>query len=398
MPFVSPYEKPTQSEGLKYYRRVTENAGLNVTLGEEVVSLTKSGRAFRVATRTPEGAEKARTAANVCLATGYYDWPNRLGIPGEDLPHVSHYYTEPHAFFRKDVVVVGGKNSAAIAALELYRAGAAGHPRAPLAGASGSIKYWIKPDIENRIKEKAIAARFSTLVREIRARSRRGRDGLGQGGDPRRPGLPAHRVPPRHHAASIRGRAVRPGVARPRARPGDAADQREGPLRGGRRGLGPLHQPDLHRERQVPRPGDREVDRGLEGTTDRQRSASAPTTTGQSTHACDHYPGFRLAASAPTPPGYFCKSFVHPRMPFAPLSSHSSSRVRARYGLPGWRRCISSSRIGCNIEMNGVTIQGLLRTSSWTSVSLPLGATTAISSASSRCSCLLPSEYRACKR
>ena len=171
LPFVSPYEKPTQSEGLKYYRRVTENAGLNVTLGEEVVSVTKNGRAFRVATRTPEGAEKTRTAANVCLATGYYDWPNRLGIPGEDLPHVSHYYTEPHAFFRKDVVIVGGKNSAAIAALELYRAGARVTlvHRSPVL--SGSIKYWIKPDIENRIKENAITARFSTLVREIRARS-----------------------------------------------------------------------------------------------------------------------------------------------------------------------------------------------------------------------------------
>jgi bacillithiol disulfide reductase len=171
MPFVSPYEKPTQSEGLKYYRRVTENAGLNVTLGEEVVSLTRSGRAFRVATRAAGGAEKTRTAANVCLATGYYDWPNRLGIPGEDLPHVSHYYTEPHAFFRKDVVIVGGKNSAAIAALELHRAGARVTlvHRSPTL--SGSIKYWIKPDIENRIKEKAISARFSTLIREIRPRT-----------------------------------------------------------------------------------------------------------------------------------------------------------------------------------------------------------------------------------
>jgi thioredoxin reductase (NADPH) len=171
MPFVSPYEKPTQAEGLKYYRRVTENMGLHVTLGEEVISLAKSGRAFRVVTRAPEGVEKTRAAANVVLATGYYDWPNLLGIPGEDLPHVSHYYTEPHAFFRKDVVVVGGKNSAAIAALELYRAGARVTlvHRSPVL--SGSIKYWIKPDIENRIKEKAIAARLSTLVREIRPRS-----------------------------------------------------------------------------------------------------------------------------------------------------------------------------------------------------------------------------------
>jgi thioredoxin reductase (NADPH) len=145
--------------------------GLRVSLGEEVVSLTRRGRSFHVATKRAGGPGAERRSANVVLATGYYDWPNRLGIPGEDLAHVSHYYTEPHAYFRRDVVVVGGKNSAAIAALELYRAGARVTlvHRAPVL--SGSIKYWIKPDIENRIKEQAIAARFSTHVREIRARS-----------------------------------------------------------------------------------------------------------------------------------------------------------------------------------------------------------------------------------
>jgi thioredoxin reductase (NADPH) len=168
MPFVSPYEKPTQTEGLKYYRRVTEILGLNVTLGDEVTAVERAGRSFRVTSRTANGTTHEHAARAVVFATGYYDWPNRLGIPGEDLPHVSHYYTEPHAFFRKDVVVVGGKNSAAIAALELHRAGARVTllHRAP--ALSGSIKYWIKPDIENRIKEGAIAARFSSRVREIR--------------------------------------------------------------------------------------------------------------------------------------------------------------------------------------------------------------------------------------
>ena len=167
LPFVSPYDKPTQSEGLKYYRRVAEIVGLRVSLGEEVVEASRRGQRFRVSTRAASGATRDRTARNLVFATGYYDCPNRLGVPGEDLAHVSHYYYEPHAFFRRDVVVVGGKNSAAITALELHRAGA----RVTLvhrgASLSGSIKYWIKPDIENRIKEGAIAARFGARVVEI---------------------------------------------------------------------------------------------------------------------------------------------------------------------------------------------------------------------------------------
>jgi thioredoxin reductase (NADPH) len=171
LPFVSPYEKPTQMEGLKYYRRVTETYGLRVSLGEEILDATRAGRTFVVKSRNAEGEERTRRARNLVFATGYYDSPNLCGVPGEDLPHVSHYYTEPHAFFQRDVVVVGGKNSAAIAALELYRAGARVTlvHRAPML--SGSIKYWIKPDIENRIKEGAIAARLAARVGEIRPRS-----------------------------------------------------------------------------------------------------------------------------------------------------------------------------------------------------------------------------------
>ena len=104
---------------------------------------------------------------DVVFATGYYDHPNRLGVPGEELPNVSHYYDEPHPFYRKRVVVVGGKNSAAIAALELHRAGATVtlvHRRDAL---SDRIKYWVRPDIKNRIKEGSIAARFETRVVEI---------------------------------------------------------------------------------------------------------------------------------------------------------------------------------------------------------------------------------------
>jgi thioredoxin reductase (NADPH) len=169
LPFVSPYEKPTQMEGLKYYRRVTETYGLRVTLGEEVLTIAKAGRKFAVKSRSEDGEARTRTTRNLVFATGYYDSPNLLGVPGEDLPHVSHYYTEPHAFFQRDVVVVGGKNSAAIAALELHRAGARVTLVHRAAMLSGSIKYWIKPDIENRIKEGAIAARFGARVLEIRA-------------------------------------------------------------------------------------------------------------------------------------------------------------------------------------------------------------------------------------
>jgi thioredoxin reductase (NADPH) len=176
LPFVTPYEKPTQVEGLKYYRKVTDAFGLRVTLGQEVVGLRRleasgEGARFSVETRSADGAPSARFARNVAFATGYYDHPNLLGIPGEERPHVSHYYTEPHGYYRQPVVVVGGKNSAAIAALELYRAGAEVtlvHRRAQL---SDSIKYWIRPDIENRIKEGAIPALFETCVTEIRAHS-----------------------------------------------------------------------------------------------------------------------------------------------------------------------------------------------------------------------------------
>jgi thioredoxin reductase (NADPH) len=169
LPFVTPYEKPTRAEALRYYRRVADTYGLRITFDEEVLAVEREGERFRLRTRRAEG-ERAWPAARVVLATGYYDHPNRLGVPGEDLPHVAHYYDDPHPFYRKHVVVVGAKNSAAIAALELYRAGAAsvtlvhrGHEISP------SVKYWIRPDVENRIKEGSVQALFRTCVRAITA-------------------------------------------------------------------------------------------------------------------------------------------------------------------------------------------------------------------------------------
>jgi thioredoxin reductase (NADPH) len=172
MPFVSPNEKPTRHEALRYYRRVTDAYGLEIAFDESVRAVRREGEGrnavFAVESQSERQGQRVRHARTVVIATGAYDVVNRLGIPGEDLPHASHYYSEPHAFFRKDVVVVGGKNSAAEAALDLFRNGARVtlvHRRAAL---GDSIKYWVKPDIENRIKEGSIAVRFETTVAEIR--------------------------------------------------------------------------------------------------------------------------------------------------------------------------------------------------------------------------------------
>lgn len=171
LPFLTPYEKPTREEALQYYRRVVDTHRLAVSLGERVESIGRDGDAFVVATAVErpggEPLRKERRAGSVVVATGTYDQPNALGIPGEDLPHVSHYFDEPHAYHRRRVVVVGGSNSAAEAALALFRAGAIVtlvHRRERL---SGSVKYWLKPDIENRIAENAIAARFEAVVVRI---------------------------------------------------------------------------------------------------------------------------------------------------------------------------------------------------------------------------------------
>jgi thioredoxin reductase (NADPH) len=167
LPFVTPYEKPTQFEALRYYRRVAESYGLELALGCEVTSLRREADGpFTVATRDASGPGSRRARA-VAVATGYYDLPNRLGIPGEDLPHVSHYWSEAHAYYRRPVVVVGGKNSAAIAALELYRAGASVTLVHRGEALSGSIKYWIKPDIDNRIKEGSVRALFGSVLERI---------------------------------------------------------------------------------------------------------------------------------------------------------------------------------------------------------------------------------------
>jgi thioredoxin reductase (NADPH) len=141
---------------------------LPISFHEKVTSIEREpdGR-FIVETENDRGVSRVREARAVVLAIGYYDLPNYLGVPGENLPHVSHYYTDAHPYYRGRVVVVGGKNSAAEAALELFRAGVhvtLVHRHATL---GDSIKYWVRPDIENRIKEGSIAARFNACVLEI---------------------------------------------------------------------------------------------------------------------------------------------------------------------------------------------------------------------------------------
>lgn len=171
IPMTSLGEKPVRVEALKYYRRVAQHYELDIRQYEPVLSFEGEPGRFVVKTRDRHGSENLCHCRFVILATGYYDRPNFLGVPGEDLPKVTHYYKEPHPYFDQDVLVVGGKNSAAIAALELHRAGARVtlvHRRERL---SDSIKYWIRPDIENRIKSGEIKAYFLTNVREIRADS-----------------------------------------------------------------------------------------------------------------------------------------------------------------------------------------------------------------------------------
>jgi thioredoxin reductase (NADPH) len=170
LPLVTPYEKPTRLEALRYYRRVADKFELKIRFDTRVTGIMRDPSSGVFTITCGAGASAPPTtlhARAVVLALGYYDHPNRLNVPGEDLPHVSHYYTDAHSCYRQRVVIVGGKNSAAEAALELYRGGAhvtLVHRRKTL---GASIKYWVKPDIENRIAEGSIAARFEARVVEI---------------------------------------------------------------------------------------------------------------------------------------------------------------------------------------------------------------------------------------
>jgi thioredoxin reductase (NADPH) len=167
LPMTTAGGKPTRPEALKYYRRAVEHYGIETRLYQRVERIGGRDGDFIVYTQAENGARHEYRGAKVIIATGYYDLANPLGIPGEDLPHVSHYFSEPHPYWNQNVVVIGGKNSAAEAALDLFRAGA--HVTLIHRGAEmgKGLKYWVKPDIENRLRAGEIKGMFSTQVTRI---------------------------------------------------------------------------------------------------------------------------------------------------------------------------------------------------------------------------------------
>jgi thioredoxin reductase (NADPH) len=168
IPMTSLNEKPGRTEALKYYRRVADHYGLNVHQYERVRNVEGSDGNFIVRTQTVRGEHDHYGVKKVILATGYYDIPNRLNVTGEELPKVIHYYKESHPFYNQDVLIVGAKNSAAIAALDLFWTGARVTMVIRGAAISDSVKYWIKPNIENRIKNGEVKAYFHSIVKEVR--------------------------------------------------------------------------------------------------------------------------------------------------------------------------------------------------------------------------------------
>ncbi len=163
IPFMSVNRRPTRPEALEYYRRVTDHYHLNVRLYEEVKGINKVNGFFEV-----ESSKGKYLAENVILSTGFYDLPNKMNIPGEDLPKVTHYYKEPWSYIGQKVIVVGGGNSAVDVALETWRKGAEVTMVMINETVDQNVKYWVLPDIENRIKEGSIKAFFSTKIKEIK--------------------------------------------------------------------------------------------------------------------------------------------------------------------------------------------------------------------------------------
>jgi len=163
IPFVSNNIKPTRSESLEYYRRVTEHFDLQIRLFEEVKSVRKEGTNYHI-----NSSKTEYEAANIIISTGFYDIPNLLDIPGEDLPKVKHYYKDPHFYAKQHVLVVGANNSSVDAALETYRKGAKVSMVIRESDIGERVKYWVRPDIVNRIKEGSIKAYFNSSLVEVR--------------------------------------------------------------------------------------------------------------------------------------------------------------------------------------------------------------------------------------
>lgn len=163
IPFMSIGNKPTRTEALEYYRRIFFHFNLNVRLYEGVETLTKKGNIFEVKT-----SKSTYQTKKIILATGFYDLPNLMNVPGEELPKVQHYYKEPWPFIGQKVLVVGGANSAVDAALETWRKGAEVSMVLLKDEVDQNVKYWVRPDIMNRIKEGSIKAFTKSKIKEIR--------------------------------------------------------------------------------------------------------------------------------------------------------------------------------------------------------------------------------------
>lgn len=163
IPFISKNAKPTKSEALEYYRRIATSNKLNINLFESVESVTKKDEHYTVKT-----SKETYSTKNIVVATGFYDLPDMMNVPGEELPKVFHYYKDPHYFSGQKTIVVGASNSSVDAALEVFRKG--GDVTMIIRGKSigERVKYWVKPDIENRIKEGSIKAFYNTEIEEIR--------------------------------------------------------------------------------------------------------------------------------------------------------------------------------------------------------------------------------------
>lgn len=166
IPFISTAPKPGRQEALEYYQGIARQRNLNIHLYEKAEKIDKKEGIFTVTTN-----KNKYRAKNIIISTGFYDLPNRMDIPGEDLPKVKHYYTEPYPYARQKIVVVGSSNSAVDAALETYRKGADVTMIIRHSGISDHVKYWVKPDIENRISEGSIKAFFQAELTEIREHS-----------------------------------------------------------------------------------------------------------------------------------------------------------------------------------------------------------------------------------
>jgi thioredoxin reductase (NADPH) len=166
IPFISTAPKPGRQEALEYYQGIARHRNININLYEKVEKISKENNVFTI-----ETSKGKYFAKNVIISTGFYDIPNLMNIPGENLPKVKHYYTEPYPYARQKIVVVGSSNSAVDAALETYRKGAEVTMIIRHAEISKSVKYWVKPDIENRIAEGSIKAYFNSTLIEIKENS-----------------------------------------------------------------------------------------------------------------------------------------------------------------------------------------------------------------------------------